>query len=121
MSRLLDLLLGTDPVHRVRMAQASLALLMLAPGVVGMSYYAWTGTARPQPVAWWLGLTLLGMVVFYALIRSGWSRRLKKELLPFSNDKGNLKFPLNAPIPYELIARVAAALSVQYSGDVHDV
>ena len=75
MSRLLDLLLGTDPVHRVRMAQASLALLMLAPGVVGMSYYAWTGTARPQPVAWWLGLTLLGMVVFYALIRSGWSRR----------------------------------------------
>ena len=47
--------------------------------------------------------------------------RLKKELLPFSNDKGNLKFPLNAPIPYELIARVAAALSVQYSGDVHDV
>ena len=48
-------------------------------------------------------------------------KRLKKELLPFSNDKGNLKFPLNAPIPYELIARVAAALSVQYSGDVHDV
>jgi len=26
-------------------------------------------------------------------------KRLKKELLPFSNDKGNLKFPLDAPIP----------------------
>lgn len=75
MSRLLDLLLGTEPVHRVRMAQAGLALLLLAPGVVGMNYYAWVGTARPLPVAWWSALTLLGMLVFYALLRSGWSRR----------------------------------------------
>lgn len=75
MSRLLDLLLGTEPVHRVRMAQAGLALLLLAPGVVGMNYYAWVGAARPLLVAWWSGLTLLGMAVFYALLRSGWSRR----------------------------------------------
>jgi diguanylate cyclase len=75
MSRLLDLLLGADPVHRVRMAQAGLALLLLAPGVIGMHYFAWAGLARPGPVAWWSVLTLLGMAVFYALIRSGWSRR----------------------------------------------
>lgn len=36
---------------------------------------------------------------------------LIKELLPFSNEKGNLKFPLNQPIPYELIGRVAVALA----------
>lgn len=76
MSRLLDLLLGTDPVHRVRMAQAGLALLLLAPGVVGMNYFVWVGMARPLPVSWWSALTLLGMVAFYALIRSGWSRRV---------------------------------------------
>ncbi len=75
MSRLLDLLLGTEPVHRVRMARAGQALLLLAPGVVGMNYYAWVGTARARPVAWWTVFTLLGMVVFYALLRSGWSRR----------------------------------------------
>ncbi len=76
MSRLLDLLLGTEPVHRVRMAQAGLALLLLAPGVVGMNYFVWVDMARPAQVSWWSALTLLGMVVFYALIRSGWSRRV---------------------------------------------
>lgn len=75
MSRPLDLLLGTEPAHRPRMAQAGLALLLLAPGVVGMNYCAWVGTARPLPVAWWTVLTLAGMAVFYALLRSGWSRR----------------------------------------------
>ena len=39
---------------------------------------------------------------------------LLKELLPFRNDKGNLKFPLNQPIPYELIGRVATALAQNY-------
>lgn len=75
MTRLLDLLLGTEPVQRVRMAQASLALLLLAPGVVGMNYFAWVGAAQVLPVAWWSVLTLLGMAAFYALLRSGWSRR----------------------------------------------
>ena len=38
---------------------------------------------------------------------------LLEELRPYSNERGNLKFPLNKPIPYELIARVAVALSAQ--------
>ncbi|MBA4175586.1 MAG: GGDEF domain-containing protein [Leptothrix sp. (in: Bacteria)] len=75
MSRLLDLLLGTDPAHRARLAQAGLALLLLAPGVLGMHYFVWVGAARLQSVAWWSALTLLGTVVFFALIRGGWSRR----------------------------------------------
>jgi uncharacterized protein YdhG (YjbR/CyaY superfamily) len=40
---------------------------------------------------------------------------LEVELRPYSNEKGNLKFPLNKPMPYALIVRVAVALSKQYS------
>ena len=42
-------------------------------------------------------------------------RKLQKELLPYRGDKGNLKFPLREPIPYELIDRVASALSRECS------
>ncbi len=40
---------------------------------------------------------------------------LVKELKPYRNEKGNLAFPLDQPIPYELIGRVARALSNQYA------
>ena len=76
MSRLLDLLLSTDPAQRTRLAQTGLALLLLGAGVAAMHYFVWAGVAPLQPVLWWSLLTLAGMVVFYALIRSGWSRRL---------------------------------------------
>lgn len=38
---------------------------------------------------------------------------LAAELLPYRGEKGNLKFPLNQPIPYDLIARIAEALARQ--------
>ena len=38
-------------------------------------------------------------------------------LAPFRGPKGNLSFRLDQPIPYELIARVADALAVQYRSD----
>ena len=38
---------------------------------------------------------------------------LLQELQPYRGEKGNLKFPLDQPIPYDLIARVAAALAQQ--------
>jgi uncharacterized protein YdhG (YjbR/CyaY superfamily) len=37
--------------------------------------------------------------------------RLMRQLKPYANAKGNLRFPLSAPMPYPLIARVAKALS----------
>jgi uncharacterized protein YdhG (YjbR/CyaY superfamily) len=43
-------------------------------------------------------------------------RKLQSDLLPYRGEKGNLKFPLSEPIPYELIARVALALSRERSG-----
>jgi uncharacterized protein YdhG (YjbR/CyaY superfamily) len=40
---------------------------------------------------------------------------LAEALLPYRGEKGNLAFPLDQPIPYELIGRVAATLAQKYS------
>lgn len=42
--------------------------------------------------------------------------KLQKALLPYRGEKGNLKFPLDEPIPYDLITCVVVALSREYSG-----
>jgi uncharacterized protein YdhG (YjbR/CyaY superfamily) len=34
--------------------------------------------------------------------------RLQKAIAPYAGDKGNLRFPFDKPIPYDLIARIAA-------------
>jgi uncharacterized protein YdhG (YjbR/CyaY superfamily) len=39
---------------------------------------------------------------------------LVKELSPYRNRKGNLSFPLNQPLPIDLIGRVAFALHQEY-------
>src|SRR5688500_14202476 len=38
-------------------------------------------------------------------------QNLQQALLPYRGEKGNLKLPLDQPIPYDLIGRVAVALS----------
>lgn len=40
---------------------------------------------------------------------------LQAELAPYANAKGNLRFGLDQPLPYDLIARVAVALARQYA------
>lgn len=75
MSRLLDVLLSTEPVQRARVAQAGLAMALLVLGVLAMHYFVWVGAAAGPLVLAWTVLTLLGMLLFYALIRSGLSRR----------------------------------------------
>jgi len=73
--RLQSLLFTDEPVQRVRLAQAALAMAMVGVSVVAMQFFVWTGVARALPVALWTGFSLAGMVVLFALIRSGWSRR----------------------------------------------
>jgi diguanylate cyclase (GGDEF)-like protein len=80
-SRLLDSLLTTEPVQRVRLAQAGLAMVIMAAAVAAMHYFVWIGAARPLPVLWWSAITLLGMVSFFAMIRTGWSRRWSEPAL----------------------------------------
>lgn len=40
---------------------------------------------------------------------------LIEELAPYRNEKGNLAFPLNKPLPFNLVGRVAVALHHQYA------
>lgn len=35
--------------------------------------------------------------------------RLMREVAPYANEKGNLRFPLDRPIPYALIGRIVKA------------
>jgi uncharacterized protein YdhG (YjbR/CyaY superfamily) len=41
--------------------------------------------------------------------------KLRAALEPYANEKGNLSFPLDEPLPMALIARVAKALAQQYA------
>jgi uncharacterized protein YdhG (YjbR/CyaY superfamily) len=41
-------------------------------------------------------------------------KALTDALLPYAGEKGNLQFPLDQPMPYELIGRVVVALAEQY-------
>jgi diguanylate cyclase (GGDEF)-like protein len=75
--RALDALLTTDPVQRMRLSQAGLAMLLMSAGVVAMHYFVFVGIAASAPVWWWTAASLGGMLVFFCLIRAGWSRRLR--------------------------------------------
>jgi diguanylate cyclase len=76
MRQLIDLLLTTEPVQRVRLSQALLAMLLMAAGVVAMHYFVWVGVAPERAVWWWTGLSFAGIALAFVLIRSGWSRRM---------------------------------------------
>jgi diguanylate cyclase len=74
--RLGDLWLGTDAAQRLRLRQTSLAMALMGL-CVPMLHYAVDvgGTERARLLWMWTALSLGGMVLFYAAIRSGWSRR----------------------------------------------
>jgi uncharacterized protein YdhG (YjbR/CyaY superfamily) len=74
-----------------------------------------TETISYQMPAFKLGRTFIYFAAFkkhigiYPPVKA--DKALEKELLIYRNEKGNLKFPLDQPMPYELISRVAVALS----------
>ena len=41
----------------------------------------------------------------------------ERQIAPYCGSKGTLKFPLNKPIPYELIGRVAGLLAEQHAAN----
>ncbi len=81
MRPLVDALLTHDPRQRERLSQALLAMALLAAGVLAMHYFVAIGQAPAQAVWWWSAVTLAGMAVFFALIRSGYSRRWREPSL----------------------------------------
>jgi uncharacterized protein YdhG (YjbR/CyaY superfamily) len=44
---------------------------------------------------------------FYPPVKG--DERLMRAIAPYANEKGNLRFPLNQPIPYALIGRIVKA------------
>ena len=73
--RVQSLLFTDEPVQRIRLAQATLAMGMVGVSVVAMQFFVWAGVARALPVTLWTLFSLTGMVVVFGLIRSGWSRK----------------------------------------------
>ena len=55
-----------------------------------------------------------GMLIYYAAFKNhiglyppvSGDARIEKAIAPYAGDKGNLRFPFDRPIPYDLIARI---------------
>lgn len=76
MRRLLDALLTTDPLQRVRLSQSFLAIELMVAGVLTVHYFAWAGVA-PRAALWaWTAVSAGGIVLGYLLVRTGATRRL---------------------------------------------
>jgi uncharacterized protein YdhG (YjbR/CyaY superfamily) len=77
-----------------------------------------TETISYQMPAFKLNRTFIYFAAFkkhigiYPPVKAG--KALADALLPYAGEKGNLKFPLDQPMPYELIGRVVVALAKQY-------
>jgi diguanylate cyclase (GGDEF)-like protein len=76
MGRLTDLLLTTDPHQRVRLAQSGLASLLMLACVLVLHYTRLVGLSDGRWLWTWTAFSLVGLLVVFALIRLGWTRRL---------------------------------------------
>ena len=74
MQRLADLWLGTDPAQRLRLRQTSLAMALMGLCAPVMHYCVHIAQGERGLALWtWTVLSVGGMVLLYACIRSGWS------------------------------------------------
>jgi diguanylate cyclase (GGDEF)-like protein len=74
--RLADLWLGTDPAQRLRLRQTSLALALMAFCAPVLHYCVHVAHGERGVVLWtWTVVSVGGMLLIYACIRSGWSCR----------------------------------------------
>jgi diguanylate cyclase (GGDEF)-like protein len=69
-------LFSTDSAQRLRLRQTGLALLLMALCGVLMAYGAWTGVMSTAAVEVWALCSVGGMVIFFAVIRSGLALRV---------------------------------------------
>lgn len=78
-TRITTLVLGHDARQRLRASQALLVVLvdLLLSFICGFG--VWAGLIEAQMALAWSSLTLLGVLGFYAVIRSGWNLRLSPE------------------------------------------
>jgi len=102
--RLGDLWLGNDPNQRLRLRQTSLAMALMLIST-GMLHYAVRvgGGDAGLPLWAWTVYADGGMLVFYALIRSGWSLRvtdpsLTREQIAFAISAAALGYAQAGPL-----------------------
>lgn len=75
-SRLTTLLLGQEARQRLRASQALMVVLVDVLLSFVCAFGAWAGLIDPRMALGWSVLTLVGVLAFYAVIRSGWNLRL---------------------------------------------
>lgn len=74
--RVIDLWLGVEPAQRLRLRQTSLAMALMGLCVPMLHYAVAVAHGERGPMLWsWTAVSLGGMVLIYAAIRSGWSLR----------------------------------------------
>ncbi len=74
--RLVDLWLGVEPAQRLRLRQTSLAMALMGLCVPMLHYAVSVAHAEHGLLLWtWTAVSLAGMALIYAAIRSGWSLR----------------------------------------------
>ncbi len=75
-SRIATLVLGHEAKQRLRASQALLVVLVDVLLSLVCAFGAWAGLMDPWMALGWSALTMLGVLTFYAVIRSGWNERL---------------------------------------------
>jgi diguanylate cyclase (GGDEF)-like protein len=75
--RLLDWLLSSHQPRRMRTSMALLALLLMVASALVMLLVAKAGVAPLRYVRWWAVISVGGVTLLCALIRSGWSERMR--------------------------------------------
>jgi uncharacterized protein YdhG (YjbR/CyaY superfamily) len=101
--------LPPDSARALRKVRAVVAKAV--PGARGVISYNIPAFALGRPFMYCAAFK--SHIGIYPPVRN--DARLIKALAPFSNAKGNLRFPLDEPLPLPLIARVARALARQYA------
>ncbi len=77
MRRLVDALLTTEPLMRVRLSQALLSIALMGAGVLTVHWFAWTGVADRSWLWPWTLVSGGGIVIGYFLVRSGLTQGLQ--------------------------------------------
>jgi diguanylate cyclase (GGDEF)-like protein len=72
-----ELLLGTDPAMRLRVAQTGLGLLLMLTGMAVVLWAAWALHLPRAPLHLWTLSSLFAIVMVYMTIRCGWSQHFK--------------------------------------------
>jgi diguanylate cyclase len=78
-TRTLTLVLGHEARQRLRASQALLVVLVDVLLSLICGFGAWTGLIDARLAFAWSTFTLLGVLGFYAVIRSGWNQRLSPD------------------------------------------